>query len=237
MKKLYLTLGVIGFSICTPAWADTSLQEVHFNLNGTQQENDYTNVNTGAFNTTTGIGTLTWTFNPGAAGAYFFDAFFDHEVALPLFNEYGSVHGLAAAGQSWQIDEPNAGTIFPNTTGNALDNTNHIPGTTDNFGGGCHAANCNADTSMAMGFNFNLAAGEQAVVTLDISKTAPAAAFYLQQTHPVDSNNASRTDIYFDGNVAIQGANPTPEPNEMIVLAIVSLAIVAVRRKMLVGQN
>src|SRR4029077_6157436 len=97
-------------------------------------------MNTAGFNSTTGLGTLTLTFNPGVAGNYFFDAFFDEQLHIPFYDEFGAVGGVPGAGISWQIDEPEfgdanrVGTIFTNTSNNGLDNTNHIPGILSNDG-------------------------------------------------------------------------------------------------------
>src|SRR5437762_970499 len=87
----------------------------------------------------------------------------------------GLALGAAGAGVSWQIDEPGfgdgnrLGTIFDNAMANALDNTNHVPGTLSNFfndcggnGGGSPDAACNNDASMAMGFAFVLSANQDA---------------------------------------------------------------------------
>ncbi len=62
------------------------------------------------------------------------DAFFDHELHTPFYNEFGAENGAAGAGVSWQIDEPGfgdgnrLGTIFDNALANTLDNANHVPG-------------------------------------------------------------------------------------------------------------
>src|SRR5579863_5267815 len=165
MKKITAGVFALVFLGCMApqgARADIALQESLLVVNGTQYYDTFSGVpglNVAGFNQTTGLGSITLTFNPGP-GSYSFDSYFDIEAGVPFFNEYGSVTGTPAAGQSWQIDDPLLGTIFPNTQNNTLDNTNHIPGQVDNFLGDCAGANCNGDVSWAMGFNFTLGSNE-----------------------------------------------------------------------------
>src|SRR5258706_15073955 len=147
-----MVVALLGLSSPASVWADpVALQDYLFNVNGTSYCPDAAcggslvpaGLNSSAFDFSTGLGTLVWTFNPGAAGAYFFDAFFDHDLHAPFFNEFGMANGSPAAGMSWQIDEPGfgdgnrLGTIFDNAMANALDNTNHVPGKTSNFLNDC----------------------------------------------------------------------------------------------------
>ena len=222
--------------------ADNTLQENNFNVNGTQYYDTFTvpGLNAVSFDQTTGLGTLTLTFNPGAPGTYYVDSYFDLELGVPFFNEYGATSGSPAAGQSWQIDDPIFGSIFTNTQGNTLDNTNHIPGTVDNFLGGCASvyapscANSNDDVSWAMGFGFTLGSFQEEVITLDISNTAPTSGFYLEQIHPVDPNNTTQVEAFFSGTAVTKPVTTgIPEPNSWILLAtgLLALLLVAARAK------
>jgi PEP-CTERM motif len=241
MKNLGFALGLLGvLGICTPrASADTTkLQSILTNANGIQTT-DFTGYNTGAFDTTTGLGTLTYTFNPGP-GAYFFDVFFDHQLNLPFFNEFGTVNGAPAAGQSYEIGDSFGSNIYPHVqAGGPFNNTNGLPGQASNFNNNCVAANCNGDFAAAMGFNFVLGAGQQEVITFNVSHTNPGG-FTLQDTHPVDAANAAALQLYISGsatNVPVcvgNGCNAVPEPNSVILLAIMGIALVAVRRKLFV---
>lgn len=222
IKKL--TIAVLGLAFAIgilprAAFADISLQESMLNVNGTQYYDTFSvpGLNVSGFNQTTGLGTITLTFNPGP-GSYYVTAYFDLELAVPFYNEYGTAFGSPVAGQSWQIDDPINGTIFANAQNNTLDNTNHIPGTADNYLGTCTGSDCNGDVSWAMGFNFTLGASQEEVVTLNLSQSAPSSGFYLQQTHPVDPNNPVAVNAYFSGTAAPQGTSSTPEPGTWMLL-------------------
>jgi hypothetical protein len=260
MRKLVfglLVLAFVGFVTLPVAFADsTSLQESLFVIDGsgTTYHNNFTvpGINAGGFDQTTGVGTLT--FVVSGAGAHSFGAYFDHELTGPsgdFFNEYGVASGVPSGSQSWQIDDPTFGNIFANTQGNALDNTNHIPGTTDNSGGGCgsvYDAGCaasNDDVSMAMGFNFVLSAGQTEFITLVLSHNSPGAGFFLHQIHPVDGCdptgancvNPSQLDLYFSGSAVTRGGGPPPSPEPTsLLLALVgtpfALAFRVLRQKL-----
>jgi hypothetical protein len=217
-----------------------SLQEYLFNLNGADYSDTTTvpGLESGGFDSASGLGTLMLTFDPGAGGAYFVDAYFDHELHVPLYNEFGFVGGAPSAGVSWQIDEPGfgdgnrLGTIFDNAKANALDDTNHVPGQASNFSGDCGAngggspnAACNNDVALALGFNFVLASDEKAVITLVVGQTQPASAFYLLQVSPADGEPAQMADLlYLSGALSIV---PAPEPSSsfMILTGLLCLAM------------
>src|SRR5712664_573565 len=125
LLRTVLFLAVAGLFVTTAAFAD--LQEIAFNVNGTFFDQTFAvpGLNSAGFNSVTGLGTLTLTFNPGAAGLFFFDVFFDEStgnVNGPFFNEFGKVNGLPAVGQSFQIgasftDGNFNQTIFNNVQG------------------------------------------------------------------------------------------------------------------------
>lgn len=232
-------IAVVVLALAVPArvMADPLvLQDYLFNVNGTSYCPDAAcggslapaGLDSSAFDFSTGLGTLVWTFTPGAAGSYFFDAFFDHDLHAPFFNEFGAASGAAGAGVSWQIDEPGfgdgnrLGTIFDNAMANALDDSNHVPGTTSNFlndcggnSGGAPDPTCNNDASLAMGFNFVLAADQQIVITLSTNTVRPAGGFFLRQSDP----DSPGDDLYLTGalDIASEPAN-VPEPATLLLL-------------------
>jgi len=192
----------------------------------------------------TGLGTVTLTYNPGP-GTYNVDFWLYEALSQPFFNEYGSTGGSPVAGQSWQIDVPDyeyggelgtagAGTIIANTQANTLANTNYVPGKTDNYLLNCPygLSTCNDVTSMAMGFGFTLAAGQEEVVSFTVSTTQPSG-FYLEQIHPVDAGGNPEVDYFFTGSATTQPITTViPEPGSWILLATtLALLLFSLRRR------
>lgn len=258
LRTAFYTLFIGAILSPVAAYAGTiGLQDFAVNVNGTKS--DYNNLadadptaltgmNAGGFNTSTGLGSLVFTFNPGP-GSYFVNFYFDHELTdVPFFNEFGTSVGAPAAGTSWEIAQVNpsvggiqfwsgSSEIFPNS----LDNTNHAPVGNTNYLNNCSTSPCNADVALALGFNFVLAAGQQAVITINSSTSIPAG-FYLEQSHPIDPANPTQTNLFLNGSVSIQaagggGSGAVPEPGYWPVLGIAFAAIAGIklRRKALVG--
>jgi hypothetical protein len=227
---------MLGLASPVRVWAaPLVLQDYLFNVNGTSYCPDAAcsgslvpaGLDSSAFDFSTGLGTLVWSFTPGVAGAYFFDGFLDHNLHAPFYNEFGAANGSAGAGVSWQIDEPGfgdgnrLGTIFDNAMANAFDNTNHVPGAASNFlndcggnGGGAPEATCNNDVSLAMGFNFVLAAGQQVVITLATSTVRPGGGFFLEQSDP----DLLGDNLFLTGTVDIASAASVPEPATLLLV-------------------
>jgi hypothetical protein len=171
MRKLVIILLAFGFMAfgVSQASATSLLYDWAFNIDGTTYEYFLgDSMPTSGALDGEGLGTLTWSTN--AVGAHSFIAFFDHEIDEPLntfYNEFGTAAGSPAAGQSWEIDEPSYvfGDIYWNVLDGALDNTNGVPAGFDD------------DVSMAMGWNFTLAADEIAIIELILADTAPDSGF------------------------------------------------------------
>jgi hypothetical protein len=235
MKKFrILQLTLLAPLVCASAAYASSLQDWEINVNGT----DYfpsggstfasvPGLNSAGYNATTGQGTLTLTFNPGTAGNYFVGAYFYVPVSVPFYNEYGAVNGSAAAGQSWQIDNPEysetslnhgAGSIVDNLANETLSNTNLVPGSLDNYlnncganGGGAVNTACNDFVSLALGFNFSLTATQYEVLTVTLSPNNPGG-FSLEAIQPVDGANAAQSQIYYSGTAQLFNNNQPPPP-------------------------
>ena len=221
----------------SPMMAGPVLASILTNANGTQTT-DYTGYNTASWDQTTGLGTLTYVFN-GAPGGYFFDVFFDHNISLPFFNEYGAVLGVPAAGQTWEIGDSFNSNIYTDVqAGGALPNSNSLPGTTSNFANNCVGAACNGDFAAAMGFAFVLAAGQGELITLNVSLVDPGSGLRLRGVHPQDSANPSLQNIYISGSAVacIVGETCTaapgvPEPASVFLLGSGLAILLAVSRR------
>jgi PEP-CTERM motif len=228
---------VAGFlwalSLCPAVFADSAgFQDWGFNVNGTfycgvecgSNINAVPGVDLALFNQTTGLGTITYTTTTGGYfGGWIFDI---NDVTFgPFFNQYGAVSGSPAAGQTWQIDIPDylsdsnhTGNIIANSSAGTLDNTNHIPGTADDYFTTCSTGeNCNDATSLAMGFSLPVpASGNEDLVTLTLSQTRPTSGFYLEQILPADTSvggpDATDVDLFLTGTVTTQPIGVTPPP-------------------------
>jgi hypothetical protein len=177
-------------------------------------------INLSGFDLVSGLGDITATIT--GAGAHSFDAFFDHEIDEAIntfFNEFGAVTGVAAAGQSWEIDEPGydfpPGDIFDNFVASTLDNSNAVPSGAEN------------DVSMAMGWDFTLAADETALIELVLTDILPTGGFFLTHTDP-----DSQYSVYLSSSLTIRGGVPTPEPSILLLLGIGLTGLLLSRRRM-----
>ena len=160
------------------------------------------------FDTVSGLGTIS--LQVRGAGPRHVSLFVDHEIdetTNTFFNETASSHGVAAAGQSWEIDEPGYvfGDIFDNFMAGSLDNTNAFQ------------AGLQDDVAMAMGWNFSLASDETAFISFLLSVQEPTGGFYLTQ-HDSDSNLA----LHLSGTLQIRqdGSHPAPEPATLGLVAL-----------------
>lgn len=176
----------------------------------------------GVLDPSTGLGTLS--FELSGAGSHSWIGFLDLDIDAHLntyFDEYGVAQGTPENGQSWQIDEPGYvfGSIYDNLLAGALDNTNHIPS---------HSPD---DVSLALGWNFDLAEGETALITLTMSEMLGTSGFYLEHADP---NTGPGFDdiapLYLWSSLEISGVEvPVPEPGSLALMAL-GLAALSTRR-------
>ncbi len=181
-------------------------------------------VDASGFDFGTGLGTIQVSVT--RAGPHNVVSFFDHEIDEDdntFFNEAGATGGAAAtAGQAWEIDEPGFvfGDIYDNFLDNTLDNINAIP------------VDFEDDVSMAMGFDFTLAALETATISFFVGLVNDAPGFYLEQ---IDDD--SQASIFFWGDVAIDGGGieppvPLSEPGTLLLFGAGLLALGLRRRSL-----
>lgn len=223
-QLLWATAALLGMSSlsaqATPSAPD--LFEYDLNIDGIVSSPTFgdpipAGVDVSLFNDLTGLGTITATIT--GLGSHTFDAFFDHDVgAVTGLNEIGMATGVAAAGQSWEIDEPFSGDIFDNFLNSTLDNSVGLP--------------IPEDLSMAMGWDFTLGLGETAEISLLLSDTLPVSGFYLTQENIV--HGESNYDFYLSSTISITGGQPeetVPEPSMLLLLGIGLAGMMVTRRK------
>ncbi len=213
IKILFLSMLFLVLSV-SMASADPYLFDYAFNADGDfygygdPLSGDFDD---SAFNWDTGIGTLTWTTD--TVGDHYFLAFFDHEFTWDVntfYNEEGFAFNSPEAGQSWEIDEPGYynGDIYENFQVNMLDN---------GIGTSVYGDTIFPDdVSMAMGWDFSLAADQTATIYLMLGLQDPGAGFYLLQY-----DSFSEESLYFSSSLDIRGGGeppPVPEPATMLLL-------------------
>lgn len=164
-------------------------------------------VNMAGFDLGTGLGAIT--IASSGTGNHRVGLFLDHDIVDGLLNSYDNESGVTlgppASGLSWEIDEPGYrfGDIFDNFNAGALDNTNSVPATAPN------------DVSMAMFWDFTLAAGESATVSFAVSDALQQGVFTLAQT----DETAQDITIYLTST--LEGGTPTvtpvPEPGTLLL--------------------
>jgi len=178
----------------------------------------------GFLDPSTGLGSLS--FELSGAGSHTWFGFLDLDIDAHLntyLNEYGIAHGTPESGQSWQIDEPGyvSGSIYDNLLAGALDNTNHL--SSDHLD----------DVSLALGWNFDLAEGETALITLTLDEILEAPGFYLEHVDPETGVGFSdTTSLYLWSSLEISDAQPpvsVPEPGSLVLMAL-GLAALSARR-------
>jgi hypothetical protein len=228
LTRFLLLQTVIAYSLTSSALALPTIYDWAFHVDGVTYENfsgDSMPANSGQLDGDTGLGTISWDID--TPGTHSFIAFFDFQFTdgdNPHNNEYGETVGTQSSGQSWEIDEPSYvfGDIYDNLSDGTLDNYNAV------------SSGMEDDVSFAIGWDFTLSEGEQAIVTLVLSQVLPDIAFYLAHR-----DLQSGEGVYFSSTLELSSVGdtppaPVPEP-ATIVLFSASLAVLCVveRKKLL----
>lgn len=221
------------------------LEDLWFNQNGTFTEDLGTGVagvNETGLNEGTGLGTIT--FTDTTTGAGYFNTFINEAVGTEFYDEYATTSGALASGESYEIGSVPGSestgytdtastasyTAFSDAENGTLNNTNGLPEGTNNFLGTC-TGSCNGDVALALGDSFTVASGDEEIITVTISQTAPTSGFYIAQTNPCEDNpcgeaNSSTGTVYYSLSAEQMpvntggggGTTGVPEPGTWVLL-------------------
>lgn len=184
-------------------------------------------INMSGFDTTLGpntLGTIQVTLGTGLnqSASVYMDYDLDYS-ATGSFQDSGSANGTLPGGVSYELADPNSGTLFSDFAANTLGNSNTV-GTYSGPPSPC------CDVAWALGVGgIDVAAGQTAVVTFSVSTVAPTSGFYLQQT-----NGQKLDSIYLTESVQITGGGGggnVPEPQSFFPALILFGAVFFLARK------
>jgi len=222
------------------AWAQDTPQllDLWFNQNGTFTEDTGTGVagvDETALNESTGLGTIT--FTDTTAGAGYFNTFINEAVGVPYYDEFGSTSGTTSSGESYEIgsvpyvtaeggyDDTQSST-FTDAQNGTLGDTNGLPSGSSNYYDNCLSSGCNGDVAVALGDSFTVASGDEEIITVTVSQTAPTSGFYIEQTNPSEDNPNSGVvgNVYYSLSAEQvpmnSGSTGVPEPDSWVLMLI-----------------
>lgn len=209
----YLLLSFAFLFSATPVTAlELSLEDWIFNIDGSVSEAFNGDALPAQGNLVAGLGT--YSLSVAGAGNHNVIGFFDFEMyedTNTFFNESASIFGAAAAGQSWEVDEPGFvfGDIVDNVIAGSLQNHNAV------------SAGLEDDVSFAMGWDFSLLDTQTATIDFVFTDILPTVGFYITQLDP-DLGES----FYFYSTLTIEGTGvAVPEPSVLSLLMIVGMLL------------
>jgi hypothetical protein len=178
-------------------------------------------VNTSAFNFSTGIGSVTFSFTtPGAHDAAWYEWPYYDSGFGDTIDAYGNGVGSAPAGLTWEMADGNTAPLWTDFYGNAL--TSSSSATTYSAP---PAVCCDVQLAEVFGFTANPNVSI-ATVTFTMSAAAPSSGFYLQTT-----DNDSATSLYMTSSFSETDntGNTAPEPASLLTI-VGGLALLSAAR-------
>ena len=229
MKKSFILEGVVVALLTGSVWhaqaaATVSLADWCVNVNGNVAAacngagSGGSGVSLAGFDSTlepgsNSLGSVTVTLGAGNNQFVAFYADYDVDFAkYGSFADYATLNGVLPAGGSYEIDDPNTSNIFSDFTNNALNNLNNV-GTPSIPPGIC------CDVSFAIGVSGLNVPGGGETITFNVTNTAPATGFYIQQTNEFTNDSIYLQEFVF--NVP-QTTSPEP-PTYVLGLALLGL--------------
>lgn len=163
-------------------------------------------IDDGSFDYSTGLGVLT--VSRLGVGAHRVSAYFDIDITdflsgNPPSNDRGSVLGVAAAGQRWEIDSLSGDILSHIYGGRPLDNS--ISSFTP------------MDVTMALSWDFVLAPGEAAVIKFTTASLDSGVGLALVQRDDL----IGFPTVYFNSDLEIRSAaTSVPEPSTLLLVGL-----------------
>jgi hypothetical protein len=242
--KLFLMCSVfllLGMGASRALAQSPAIQDLAFNSNGTYIDaaSDLTfvsdasalGVNLSSYSTYatgnglgTGLGTITYTTT---ASGFFDTGIWEAVGDATFYDEYAATGGSLASGESYEVANLDAAVlpnVFTDVAGNALSDTNNVPGETSVLNGPCSGANCDASVGAELGYAFSVAAGDEEIITITASETAPGSGFYIEQSDPDAADYPAGTSlpsVFFSlsaQEIPVGTPPATPEPSTWLLM-------------------
>ena len=181
-------------------------------------------INMSGFDTTlsptaNGLGTITIMLDAGDYASFYADYDVDFG-AVGSFQDYATTGGTLPSNWSYEADDPNTSNIFADFASNSpLADTNNVWNLV--------IPDLNGDPiccDVSFALSVDNTSGSDETLTFDVTDSAPASGFYIQQT------NFDGDSIYLSATEGNGTASPVPEPSTLILVALGGLSMLMSRR-------